>query len=63
MFHSGSISEHDDIFLQGWGKNPIIHAIQPDGSTNASMGKKTIPLKDMNAAIQCGANGNILPSL
>ena len=45
------------------GNHPIIHAIQPDGSTIVSMGKKNIPLTNTNIAIQQATDGHTLPTL
>ena len=45
------------------GKHPIIHAIQPDGSTVVSMGKKSIPPTNTNRAIQRAADGHIFQNL
>ena len=44
------------------GKHPIIHAIQPDGSTLASAGKKSILLTNTNVAIQWVTDRHVLPT-
>ena len=57
IFDSGAT----DTFYQP--SIPVIHAIEPDGSTFASAGEKTILLQDTNDAIQQAADGHILPNL